>query len=107
MGPAPWYRWEKESLLLLVRVQPGARYDELVGPEDGHLKIRLTAPPVDGKANARLQSFLAEAFGVARSHVELLAGARARLKRVRIRAPSRFPEAIAPLVGQPGHGPSH
>lgn len=103
---ASWYRWHDQSLELVVRVQPRARCDELVGPADGHLKIRLTAPPIEGKANARLTSFLAEAFGVPRSRVELLAGEHARLKRVRIDAPSRIPDVIGAVVSRLGDGAS-
>jgi uncharacterized protein (TIGR00251 family) len=87
----PWHRWQGEDLMLSLRVQPRAKSDELVGPEGGHLKVRLTAPPVEGKANAHLRRFLAREFGVPRSRVELLAGAGGRLKRVCIRAPRKLP----------------
>jgi uncharacterized protein (TIGR00251 family) len=90
----PWFRWQGEALMLSLRVQPRAKKNELVGPEGGHLKVRITAPPVEGKANAQLRRFLADEFGVPQSRVELLAGPRGRLKRVMILAPRTLPAAM-------------
>jgi uncharacterized protein (TIGR00251 family) len=73
-----------ESALLRVRVQPRARRDEVVGERAGAVVIRLVAPPVDGKANAALCAFVAEAAGVPRSRVELVRGATSRDKVVRV-----------------------
>lgn len=92
----PWYRWEGDDLLLAVRVQPRASRDELVGPLGDELKIRLTAPPVDGKANTHLVKVLAKAFGVPRNAVILLSGDTGRSKRLRIEKPARLPKIIAP-----------
>jgi uncharacterized protein (TIGR00251 family) len=89
-----WYRWDGEDLLLCLRVQPRAKRDELAEPQAEQLKVRITAPPVEGKANAHLRRFLAEVFGVPASRVELLAGEQARVKRLRIRAPTRLPPII-------------
>jgi len=86
-----WYRWEGEALLLTLRVQPRASRDEIVGPHGESLKVRITAPPVEGKANAHLLKFLAKAFGVSRAAVELLGGESAREKRVRIVRPAKLP----------------
>ncbi len=86
-----WYRWQGEDLLLTLRLQPRASRDEIAGPYGEALKVRITAPPVDGKANAHLLRFLAELFGVAPSAVELLSGETGRDKRVRIRRPRRLP----------------
>lgn len=93
---AAWYRWQDGDLLLRLCVQPHARNDELVGPAGDHFKVRITAPPVEGKANDHLRRYLARLFGVPLSQVELVAGGQARLKRMRIRAPTRLPEAILP-----------
>ena len=49
-----------------VRVQPRAARNEIVGVQDAALKVRLTAPPVEGQANAALVAFLAEQLGVRR-----------------------------------------
>jgi len=56
------------------------------------LKVRLTAPPVDGKANAELLRFLAEAFGVPRRNVTLVRGETSRAKVVRIAHPAARPD---------------
>lgn len=82
----PWLRREASgSLVLSLHVQPGARKTEIVGLHGEALKIRLAAPPVDGKANASLIEFLAERLEVPRTQVELVSGAASRLKRLRVR----------------------
>jgi uncharacterized protein (TIGR00251 family) len=80
--------------LLSLRVQPRARKDELVGPEGDWLKVKITAPPVEGKANEHLKRFLARVFGVSPARVELTAGEHARHKRVRIHMPAKLPDQI-------------
>lgn len=90
-----WYRWDGTALVLRLRIQPRASDDELCGPYGDRLKVRLTAPPVDGKANAHLCGFLAERCGVAASRVVLTAGATGRDKTVRIEAPTRLPEGVS------------
>lgn len=98
---AGWYRWQDETLILFVRVQPKASRNELVGPcGDGqggeNLKIRITAPPVDGKANAHLIKFLAKSFGVAKTQVRVMAGETGRNKRIHIISPAQLPLSISP-----------
>lgn len=78
------------DLLLRLRIQPRASRDELIW-QDERLRLRITAPPVDGKANAHLCSYLAKLFGVPRGQVELLSGESSRDKRVRIRQPRKLP----------------
>ena len=100
-GNTGWYRWQGDTLILSVRVQPKASKDELVGPcDDGQggesLKIRITAPPVDGKANAHLIKFLAKSFAVAKSRVSVVAGETGRSKRLQIIAPAKLPLSILP-----------
>ena len=73
------------SVVLTLHIQPGARKTELAGLHGEALKIRLAAPPVDGKANAALVAFLAKACGVSKSAVELVSGETSRSKRVRVR----------------------
>jgi uncharacterized protein (TIGR00251 family) len=89
---AAWYRWQGEDLLLTLRIQPRASRDEIAGPYGEALKVRITAPPVDGKANAHLLRFLAELFGVSPSSVELISGETGRDKRVKITRPQRLPD---------------
>jgi uncharacterized protein (TIGR00251 family) len=90
----PWYRWEGKDLLLSLRVQPRASKDEFVGSHGDSYKVRITAPPVEGKANTHLIKFLAKAFGVGRSQVTLETGEGARNKGIRILAPRKFPIPI-------------
>lgn len=92
-----WYRWQSDALILNVRVQPGARKNEFAGLLDERLKIRLAAPPVDGKANQALVKFIASACGVSVRQVSLLAGQTSRSKRVCIDSPRLLPEGITRL----------
>jgi len=84
------------SVTLQLHAQPGAKRTGMAGMHgtgaSQRLKIRLAAPAVDGKANAALCAFLAEAFGVALRDVELVRGATGRSKTVRIAAPARRPD---------------
>lgn len=68
-----------------VRVQPRASCNEVCGSMDGALRVRLTAPPVEGKANQALQEFLARLLKVPRRQVEIVSGEASRTKRVVIR----------------------
>ncbi|WP_374485642.1 DUF167 domain-containing protein [Zoogloea sp.] len=72
------------SVTLMLHIQPGAKKTEFVGLHGEALKIRLAAPPVDGKANAALIAFLAKACRVSKSAVELVSGETSRSKRVRV-----------------------
>jgi len=92
---AGWYRWEGRDLILNLRVQPRARRDELGEVLGDARKVRITAPPVDGKANAHLIRFLADSCGVPQARVTLLAGAQNRSKRLRIDEPRRLPDGVA------------
>jgi uncharacterized protein (TIGR00251 family) len=91
---ASWYHWKDEDLILAIHLQPGAAQDALAGTHGDRLKIRITAPPVNGRANGHLIRFLAAQFGVPRNQVELLAGHGSRSKRVRIRRPGRLPDEL-------------
>ena len=81
-------------MLLRLRVQPRARTDALDEPVGDALRVRLRAPPVDGKANAALVAFLADIFGVPRKQVVLVSGAHARIKSLRIDSPQRLPSIM-------------
>ena len=91
---APWYQWDGEDLLLDVHIQPGASRDSLDGTHGDRLKIRLSAPPVDGKANSHLIRLLAKHFGVPCRQVLLVSGESSRAKRVRIQRPRQIPAGI-------------
>ena len=69
-------------MILELHVQPGAARSEFAGEHGGRMKLRLAAPPVEGKANAALIEFLADYFGVPKRNVRIAAGLRSRQKRV-------------------------
>jgi uncharacterized protein (TIGR00251 family) len=95
MAAPDCYHWEEEDLLIAVRIQPGASDDKIVGVVNDALKIRITAPPEDGKANSHLVKYLAKTFGVAKSRVELITGANNRHKRLRIQSPVKLIAGIS------------
>lgn len=72
------------SVSFLVRVQPRSSRDEFAGEYQSGLKIRLTAPPVDDRANEALRKFLAMHLNVPMTAVRIAAGERSRTKRVEI-----------------------
>lgn len=76
-----------EGLILLIHVQPGARNTEIVGlyGEPPRLKIKLKAPPVEGKANQELIRFLSDLLGVAKNSIEILRGDKSSRKDLCIR----------------------
>jgi len=80
----------------MLHVQPGAKRTEVAGVHgegaEARLKIRLAAPPVDGKANAELLRFLAAAFAVPLRAVTLLRGETSRQKTVKIMRPALRPD---------------
>jgi uncharacterized protein (TIGR00251 family) len=77
-----------EGIILPVRVQPGARKTAIVGDQGGALKITVTAPPEDGRANKALLEVLRTALNLKRTQVELFSGHTSRDKRVLIRGMS-------------------
>ena len=86
-----FYQWQGETLILYIQTQPRASKDEIVGPQGDSLKIRITAPPVDGKANQHLLKFLAKTFRVARTNITLLKGNNSRIKCLSIKQPKQLP----------------
>ena len=79
-----WLRADGAGVVLALHIQPGAKRSEVVGLHGEALKIRLAAPPVDGRANEALIAFLAERLGVPKARIELIAGQSSRAKRVRV-----------------------
>jgi uncharacterized protein (TIGR00251 family) len=74
-----------EGCTLPVRAQPGARKAGILGEQAGALKVAVTAPPAEGRANKALAEVLREELGVKRSQVELLSGETSRDKRFLVR----------------------
>jgi uncharacterized protein len=79
-----WLVADGDGVTLRLHIQPGAKKTEVAGLYGEALKIRLAAPPVDGKANASLIAFLADQLGVPKSAVSLLSGETSRAKRVHV-----------------------
>lgn len=92
-----WYIREGDNLKISLYVQPGAKSTEIVGVHDGTLKIRLNSPPIDGRANAALQKFLAKLFRVPISHVQLIHGEKNRRKKFLIVNSEIDPESFHQL----------
>lgn len=87
-----------DGLLLRVYIQPKAHRDAVVGLHGDELKIAITAPPVDGKANSHLRAYLAKQFRVAKSQVILLKGETSRHKQIKIINPQQLPTDVAALT---------
>lgn len=81
---AGWIVEKDGGVLLTLHIQPGAKRTEVAGLHGEALKIRLAAPPVDGKANACLVEFVAAALGLPRQRVSLVSGQASRSKRVAV-----------------------
>jgi uncharacterized protein (TIGR00251 family) len=96
MTERAWLRDEGGALVLALHVQPGAARTEVAGVhgagKEARLRVRLAAPPVDGKANAVLRHFLADAFDVPLRNVTLVRGQASRQKTIRVDAPARRPD---------------
>ncbi|MBL4608391.1 MAG: YggU family protein [Pseudomonadales bacterium] len=92
------YKFEEGNLLFCCYLQPKASRSEIVGLHDNAIKIRVTAPPVDGKANAALIKFLAGYFGTASKAVEIVSGQHSRRKRVRVRGLLSLPDEFISLL---------
>lgn len=78
-------REPSEGVTFNVKVVPRAHRSEIVGMENDALKVRLNAPPVEGRANQALVELLAHALGVPRATIEIIRGASSRHKVVRVR----------------------
>ena len=89
-----WYTFDNDDLILSLRVQPKASADALAEIMDQERKLRITAPPVDGKANKHIIALLAKMCKVAKGDVIIESGELGRSKRVRIKKPKLLPEGV-------------
>jgi uncharacterized protein (TIGR00251 family) len=87
-------RRDGSDWVLDVRVQPRASRTEFAGLFGDRLKVRLNAPPVDGRANAALLAFIADTCGLPKSRISLDAGLTGRDKRVRLHDIAQVPAAL-------------
>jgi uncharacterized protein (TIGR00251 family) len=91
---AGWYRRSGEVITLTLHVQPGAKRSELAGLHGEALKLRLAAPPIEGRANEALLKFIAELFGVPLRQVELRQGGQSRHPVVAVTGSKIEPESL-------------
>jgi uncharacterized protein (TIGR00251 family) len=78
------FRESNGAVTFAVKVVPRSSKNKIELAEGDALKVRLTAPPVEGKANAALVKFLAEALGVSRAQIEIVSGEKSKQKIVRV-----------------------
>lgn len=80
-----WYEKSKEGVILRLKVQPNAARTEIMGIEPGapvRLRLRLSAPPVDGKANKEVLAFLSRELGIGKSSLAIVRGEKSSQKDV-------------------------
>ena len=93
-----FFQWQDGDLVLNVRVQPRAAGDGFAETLGDQIKLRITAAPVDGKANKYLIAFIAKTFKVAKANVSIISGESGRNKRIKIHRPAHLPEIIRQLT---------
>lgn len=91
-----WYSVQPGCIQLVLHVQPGAKRTAVAGLHGEALKIRLAAPPIEGRANEALLRFIADFFQVPLRNVELKQGEQSRHKRVEVRGSSVPPQSLLP-----------
>lgn len=96
MNPA-WYRRNGPTISLALHVQPGAKRSEIAGLHGGALRIRLAAPPIEGRANDALLRFIADIFAVPLRNTELKQGGQSRHKVVAVTGSKIEPESLLRL----------
>ncbi|MGL4725332.1 MAG: DUF167 family protein YggU [Scandinavium sp.] len=89
-----------DGLVLRLYIQPKASRDSIIGLHGDELKVAITAPPVDGQANAHLVKFLGKQFRVAKSQVIIEKGELGRHKQVKILHPQHLPSGVEALIKQ-------
>lgn len=89
-----WYKYNQDELTINVYLQPGAKNTELLGLYNNALKIRLNAPPIEGRANKALIKFIAELFQVPLRQVSLIRGEQSKHKVLTIKGSAQDPERL-------------
>jgi uncharacterized protein (TIGR00251 family) len=89
-----WYHRTASGWLLDIHAQPGAKVSAVAGLHGEALKIRIAAPPVDGKANEALVEFIARQLGIAKRLVCVEKGVSSRDKRLSVAAPAIDPASL-------------
>lgn len=85
--------------VIRIRLTPRSSGNEVLGLEDGVFRVKVTAPPVEGKANQALIAFLAKALGISKGKLDMVSGEKSRDKTIRIRGMTRqeVQKALAPV----------
>lgn len=91
---AGWYQRSGDVITLVLHVQPGAKQTSVAGLHGEALKIRLAAPPIEGRANEALLRYIADRFGVPLRNVELKQGGQSRHKRIAVSGSGIAPESL-------------
>jgi hypothetical protein len=94
-----WYRLNGDCITLTLHVQPGAKQTTIGGLHGNALKIRLAAPPIEGRANEALLRFIADLFVVPLRNVTLKQGEQSRHKRVDVRGSTVDPDSLLICTG--------
>ncbi len=89
-----WYECKNDIIKLVLYIQPGAKSTEISGLHAGALKIKLNAPPIEGRANKVLKKFLAKCFNVPSKQVKLIHGEKSRNKIFEIHGSSIHPDEL-------------
>ncbi|MDX1334498.1 MAG: DUF167 family protein [Gammaproteobacteria bacterium] len=89
------FEWQGEDLVLRIRVQPRSSQEGFAEVLGDQIKLRVNAPPVDGKANAQLIQFLSKLFKVPKGQIRILSGETGRDKRIRISKSGQCPEQFS------------
>lgn len=87
MNQKPYYRWQEDNLLLELYVQPRASKDTIIGQHGDRLKVTITAPPIEGKANKYLIKFLAKYFDVPQNQIKITRGDNSKNKSILVLEP--------------------
>lgn len=91
-----WYRRTDQGWLISVHAQPGAKKSAVAGLHGEALKVRVSAPPVEGKANEALIALVAKALGLPRRAVSIVKGDSSREKLLLIADPAADPARLLP-----------
>jgi len=91
-----WFKRTDQGWLIAVHAQPGAKKNSVAGRHGESLKIRVAAPPVEGKANEALTAFVAKALGLPRRAVSIVKGESSREKLLLIADPTADPTRLLP-----------
>lgn len=95
------YQWQGHNLLLHCQLQPRSSRNEIIGVHGDRLKICITAPPVDGKANKHLIAITSKWFGTSKKKITIVRGETRQQKTLIIEQPSQLPaEAKIPPAGE-------